>query len=146
MQEVRELAVDEFPWEQEVADFEADDGSPFLEELFSDEVVDEGTPPEIIPRKLAKIEAAAGQEEINRLLDMGVLEEPSLEDLAEGSILTTRSVFDWRVRNGRWKRRRRFVAREFKGHDHTAAETFKPGSNEIAVGYARDPAVELELH
>ena len=144
VQQVKDLAVDEVPWEQEVADFEAADGLTFLEELFSDEVVDEGTPPEVGPDELAKIEAAAGQEEIHRLLDMGALEEPSFEDLAEGSILATRSVFDWRVRNGRWKRRCRFVAR----HDHTTAATFAPTSSLAATRLllACDHAVELELH
>ena len=72
-----------------MADFEAAEKMTFLEELFSDEVIDEGTPP-VGPIELAKIEAAAGQEEIHRLLDMGALEEPSLEDLANGSILATR--------------------------------------------------------
>ena len=90
-------------------------------------------PPEVGPEELEKIEAAAGQEEIQRLLAMGVLEEPSVEDIENGIILTTRSVFDWRVRNGRWKRRCRYVAREFRGQDQTTAETFAPTSSLAAT-------------
>ena len=85
------------------------------------------------PVELEKIEAAAGQEEIQRLLNMGVLKEPSTSDLENGSILTTRSVFDWRVRNGKWKRRCRYVAREFRGNDQTTAETFAPTSSLAAT-------------
>ena len=126
IQQVDSRPVDEFQWEQEVADFEGAEEVFEMDELFSDEVIDEGTPPEVGPEELEKIEAAAGQEEIKRLLAMGVLEEPSVEDIENGSILTTRSVFDWRVRNGRWKRRCRYVAREFRGQDQTTAETFAP--------------------
>ena len=86
-----------------------------------------------ISEELEKIEAAAGQEEIQRLLEMEVLKEPSSSDLENGSILTTRSVFDWRVRSGRWKRRCRFVAREFRGHDQTTSETFAPTSSLAAT-------------
>lgn len=56
-----------------------------------------------------------------------------MEDLENGSILATRSVFDWRVRNGKWKRRCRYVAREFRGHDQTTAETFAPTSSLAAT-------------
>ena len=120
--------------EQEIAGFDDEDEMLWLEEgLFSDEVIDEGTPPEVGPMELERIEAAAGQEEIQRLLDMGVLKEPSTSDLENGSILATRSVFDWRVRNCKWKRRCRYVAREFRGHDQTTSETFAPTSSLAAT-------------
>ena len=132
IQQVEERAVDEFQWEQEVADFDGGDEMLLMEKLLSEEVIDEGTPPEVGPVELERIEAAAGQEEIQRLLDMGVLKEPSTSDLENGSILTTRSVFDWRVRNGKWKRIR-YVAREFRGNDQTMAETFAPTSSLAAT-------------
>ena len=50
IQQVEERPVDEFQWEQEVAEFEGDEEMLLLEEgLFSDEVLDEGTPPEVGP-------------------------------------------------------------------------------------------------
>eukprot|EP00913_Durusdinium_trenchii_P016912 g15900.t1 len=70
-----------------------------------EEDIDEGHPPEVSPEELKIIEEAAGQEEIERLLKMKVLEDPTEEELEKGSILTTRSVYDWRVREKRWKRR-----------------------------------------
>ena len=124
IQQVEERAVDEFQWEQEVADFDGGDEMLLMEKLLSEEVIDEGTPPEVGPVELEKIQ---------RLLDMGVLKEPSTSDLENGSILTTRSVFDWRVRNGKWKRRCRYVAREFRGNDQTTAETFAPTSSLAAT-------------
>ena len=69
VQQVENRPVDEFQWEQEVADSEGTDEMPVMDELFSDEVIDEGTPPEVGPDELEKIEAAADQEEIQRLLD-----------------------------------------------------------------------------
>ena len=89
----------------------------------------EGHPPEVNPEELKIIEEAAGQEEIERLLKMKVLEDPTPEELEEGSILTTRSVYDWRVREKRWKRRCRFVAREFRGGDASSSKTFAPTSS-----------------
>ena len=40
--------------------------------------------------------------------------------------LDTRLVRDWRFRDGRWKRRARLVAREFRAGDASNAETFSP--------------------
>ena len=67
--------------------------------------------------ELASLDEAAGYEEITRLLEMDVLQEPTNEDLEDGVVLSTRSVMDWRFREQRWRRRCRFVAREFKGSD-----------------------------
>ena len=56
---------------------------------------------------------------------MNVLRDPTEEELQKGVAISTRSVFDWRYRDG-WKRRCRFVAREFKGYSKNTAETFAP--------------------
>ena len=80
--------------------------------------IDEGHPRS--PEELKIIEEAAGQEEIELLLKMKVLEEPTEEELENGSIWTTRSVYDC------WKRRCRFVAREFRGGDASSSKTFAP--------------------
>ena len=71
------------------------------------------------------MDQAAGFEEISRLLDMKVLREPTPEVRERGTLLTTRSVYDWRNRGG-WKRRCRYVAREFIGYSKNTAETFAP--------------------
>eukprot|EP00435_Cladocopium_sp_Y103_P053271 s1775_g17.t1 len=67
-----------------------------------------GKPPEIDADELAALDEAAGYEEINRLLDMQVLQEPIEEDLELGAVLSTRSVMDWRWRNQKWQRRCRY--------------------------------------
>ena len=84
-------------WEEEVESYM--DGGEAEEWPIVDleEDLDEGHPPEVSSEELKIIEEAAGQEEIERLLKMKVLEEPTEEELEQGSILTTRSVYDWRV-------------------------------------------------
>jgi len=61
-----------------------DDGTP----------ADEGKPPQVTAGELASLDEAAGYEEITRLLEMTVLQEPTAEDLEEGVVLSTRSVMD----------------------------------------------------
>ena len=77
------------------------------------------------------VDQFADEIEIQRLLEMGVLQkhEECIDEVCGN--LTTRFVYDWRVkqhRNGQqmWMRRSRFVAREFanvKCHD-----TYSPAS------------------
>ena len=59
---------------------------------------------------------------------MQVLRDPSPEECEKGVPLSTRSVYDWRHRGGEWRRRCRFVAREFRGYAKTTSETFAPTS------------------
>lgn len=65
------------------------------------DTVDEGQPPQVDAETMKEIEAAAGQEEISRLLDMGVIRDPTEQEVEQGEILTTRSVYDWRFRDGK---------------------------------------------
>lgn len=81
------------------------------------------------------MEIASGYEEIERLLAMTVLREPNQDELERGTPLSTRgtplctrSVYDWRFRDRKWKRRCRFVAREFRSGDRGDALTFAPTS------------------
>ena len=90
--------------------------------------IDEGRPPEVDPDELAQLDEAAGFEEIKRLLEMKVIEEPSAEDLELGVVLSTRSVMDWRFGNQKWQRRCRYVAREFRAGEKGLAATFAPTS------------------
>ena len=61
---------------------------------------------------------------------MGVIKEPSPEDLQDGTILSTRSVMDWRFRNQKWPRRSslQVAAREFRAGEKSIASTFAPTS------------------
>ena len=93
------------------------------EELFEldeelGEEPNEGSPPELSPEELI--------EEIEWLLSMAVLKDPTPEELQQVTLLSARSVYDWRWGEMRWKRRCRFVAREFKGYTKGTAETFAP--------------------
>ena len=118
--------VDDEAWEKDVEEFGDEDGNPFPIEV---ENADEGCPPELDEEELMLVEEEAGQEEIQRLLQMGVLRDPTPEELEEGTVLTTRSVYDWRFRENKWKRRCRFVAREFRAGDCSNAQTFAPTSS-----------------
>lgn len=93
-----------------------------------DGVVDEGKPVELPADELEKLDIQAGFTEIERLLKMGVVKEPTEDDLSHGTILTTRMVFDWRFRESGWLCRGRYVAREFRGSDRGSPETFAPTS------------------
>ena len=84
-------------WEEEVESYMDGEEAEEWPTVDLEEDLDEGHPPEVSPEELKIIEEAAGQEEIERLLKMKVLEEPTEEELEQGSILTTRSVYDWRV-------------------------------------------------
>ena len=67
-------------------------------------------PPEVSTEVLQKLDQKAAVEELERLKQLGVLEycfQPDEEALE----LDTTSVYDWRHREGKWKRRCRLVAR-----------------------------------
>ena len=130
--------MDDEQWEQEVGDAfygdtELDDNVLEEYDVMQNQPLDEGRPPELSPEALKQVESEAGYVEIGRLLEMGVMEEPTTLELEDGVLLSTRSVFDWRVREGRWKRRCRFVAREFKGGMIGDATTFAPTSSMSSI-------------
>eukprot|EP00435_Cladocopium_sp_Y103_P042256 s218_g11.t1 len=119
-------ATDDDHWEQDIMDYMDQDELPA--DGFDDELIDEGKPPELPADELEKLDIEAGFTEIDRLLKMGVLKEPTDEDLSQGTILTTSMVFDWRFRENGWLRGGRYVAREFRGNDRGNSETFAPTS------------------
>lgn len=118
-------AVDDEAWEEEVGSYLEEDIA--MEEPES-EPQHEGSPPTLSPGDLEQVEIAAGFEEIERLLKMGVIRDPTQEELEQGTPLSTRSVYDWRFRENKWKRSCRFVAREFRGGDRGDATAFAPTS------------------
>ena len=98
------------------------------------------------------VDQLADQVEISRLLSMGVLQrkEECLDEIS-GS-LTTRFVYDWRIKdhpNGtkQWMRRSRFVAREFATDKRS--DTYSPASgchsvNLIPICYLKMLAESLD--
>ena len=92
-------------------------------------------PPEISPEELAYLDGEAMKTEVEKLTNLGVvkviLEHEMLED---GKFVDLKEVFDWRHREGQWKRRCRIVAREFKTGPSTD-ETFSPTSSFAVVRF-----------
>ena len=89
-------------------------------------------PPEVTTEVLQKLDQEAAVEELERLRRLGVLEDCFQPE--EGALeLDTTSVYDWRHREGKWKRRCRLVAREFRGNAVSDEETFSPTSTLSAM-------------
>ena len=59
---------------------------------------------------------------------MGVLRNFNDVELEQGNVLTTKMIYDWRVREKNWRRRARYVAMEFRGNDKGTTATFAPTS------------------
>lgn len=91
-------------------------------------------PPEVATEVLQKLDLdqEAAVEELERLKKLGVLKDCFQPE--EGALeLDTTSVYDWRHREGKWKRRCRLVAREFRGNAVSEEETFSPTSTLSAM-------------
>lgn len=119
------VEVDDEKWEDAVQDFIDDDEN--FQEAFdeNDGEEDEGNPPVLSPDELAVVDEQAGYDEIQRLLEMKAIRDPAEEEFQRGTILSTRSVYDWRF-IGQWKRRCRLVARDLKGCPKGTSKTFAP--------------------
>eukprot|EP00435_Cladocopium_sp_Y103_P019244 s76_g4.t1 len=84
-------------------------------------------PAEVSPEELAWLNFEAMQMELNRLRDLDVIGTVGSDVNTDACVkLDTRLVRDWRLRESRWKRRARLVAREFRGNDCSSAEIFSP--------------------
>ena len=66
-----------------------------------DEGLDEGKPPTVSDEVLEKLDIEAGFTEIQRLLQMGALRNLNNAELEQGNVLTTKMVYDWRMRENR---------------------------------------------
>ena len=129
--ELEVKAMDE-PWDWEQCESQWD----FMdnEVLISDEEMrkrgfyNEGAgPPTVSDQELAGLDEAAMKDELERLRKLDVIDDAGDDLLVEEAMtLDTRLVRDWRFRDGRWKRRARLVAREFRAGDASNAETFSP--------------------
>ena len=129
-----EVDMEEF----EGLEAEIDDGEEVVEDYEFEEATNEEVPTwshdfEEGPPKLEEHEEAVDRQsrktEIDRLMDMKVLKPISEAHATSGSYkhLCTKIVYDWRHRDGQWKRRGRLVAREFRWlTDYDLAALFSP--------------------
>ena len=109
-------------------DDETNDLLEFDEMSFRERSEGEG-PPELEAYELEALDAKATVEEVDRLRQIGVIDSADGHQEPEDLVfLDTTNVFDWRYRDGRWKRRCRIVAREYKTNQ-TTIEEFSPTSN-----------------
>ena len=99
-----------------------------------DKSEDDG-PPQLGEEELKKLEEEADLCEEKRLLEMGVLipveEANQLDDGYR--LMTSRSVYDWRFRDGHWIRRSRLVARDYKFLQPELEGLFSPASNSLGT-------------
>ena len=125
-------------WEDTYSDL----GDSDEEDLFGNE--DSG-PPSLTEEQLQELDREAMLTEIQRLTEMQAVSRRPLQELereeeredgeerTQGTKwLTTKFVFDWRFRNGRWIRRARLVAREFRGQE-VRNDTFSPATSASLV-------------
>ena len=131
---------DVFHWDEH-EDLTALEGEDVeYEDLVEEEMEDEPkndqgeTPPEVSPEKLDSMDQEAAVEELNRLSKIGVIEEFA-ESGASGfeKIMDLREVYDWRYRDGKWRRRCRIVAREYRAGAASTADTFSPTASNAAA-------------
>ena len=108
-----------------------DDGYDADEEV-SDVQLESQGPPEMTDDEIAQLDREASLEELERLSNIGVISEYSNVS-GEEMILDTRLVYDWRFRDGHWKRRARLVAREFRCGDASNEDTFSPTSSKWII-------------
>eukprot|EP00435_Cladocopium_sp_Y103_P036470 s676_g9.t1 len=84
-------------------------------------------PPEITEDEMSWLDQVAMQAELERLRHLDVIADvDETLEMDNCMKLDTRLVRDWRFRDGRWRRRARLVAREFRDGDASSAETFSP--------------------
>ena len=110
------------------------DHDELYENDWSDEEPDWGDrtegegPPVLTSDILERTEMASRKTEIERLLNMKVLEE--VPELPPGAkMLQTRHVMDWRFREGRWIRRARLVCKELRIWDPNRQGVYAPSTN-----------------
>ena len=104
------------------------------EEMTSEDVptwshdLEEG-PPKLEEHELEAVDRQSRKTEIERLMEMKVLKPITEDQATSGNYkhLSTKIVYDWRHRDGQWKRRGRLVAREFRWlTDYDLAALFSP--------------------
>ena len=90
-------------------------------------------PPNLSPEEPNELDTEAMKVEIEKLTAMGVVQTLKEQEMdPEGKFIDLKEVYDWRYRDGKWKRRCRVVAREFRTGPSTD-ETFSPTSSYAVV-------------
>ena len=90
------------------------------------------SPPEVSPEELDSMDQQAAVEELNRLSKIGVMFAESEANETEKR-MDLREVYDWRYRDGKWRRRCRIVAREYRAGATSTSETFSPTASNAAA-------------
>ena len=91
-------------------------------------------PPKVSEEELEVRDQDAAKNELDKLQSMEVVKEVRKQDCdPAGKFLTLTTVFDWRKRDGEWKRRCRIVCREFRAGAASNEETFSPTTGHAAV-------------
>ena len=123
--------TDDDGWEQELY-HQIDEYDVCYDSLLDSS--EHGRPPELSPEEMEQVEREAGLAEVQKLQKLGVVELVHRDACAADSkFLDLREVFDWRFREGQWKRRCRIVGREFRAGRSSDAETFSPTSCATSV-------------
>ena len=100
--------------ENEDGEFMSDGEDEVPEEIPKWSHAVEDGPPKLDESELERVDGVSRQKEIERLTEMKVLKEmPEGADVSKYKFLSTKVVYDWRHREGEWRRRGRLVAREF---------------------------------
>ena len=89
-------------------------------------------------------------DEVSKLKSLKVVEGVKAGEVnfQETKFIDLKEVYDWRHRQGAWRRRCRIVAREFRAGAHTDQETFSPTTATSAVRHSEASfcfALELPL-
>ena len=103
--------------------------SSIKEDVFEDE---KNGPPEVDESVLQALDREAAVEEVERLRMMNVIQDYH-QQTGEELILDTPQVYDWRYRDGQWRRRCRLVAREFRAGAQSTEEIFASTSSKYVV-------------
>ena len=129
---------DEIPLEEQI-DYDmndelGDEFKPLDDEEQSELQKGEGEgPPNIEGDGLKSLDEQAALDELQKLKEMGVIEPVTIDfDNVDGGMVDMTMVHDWRFRDGKWKRRCRIVAREYKT-GNTNEEQFAPTSSFASV-------------
>ena len=91
-------------------------------------------PPKVTDEQLGQLDSDAALDEIRKLHDLKVIvpvsPDPSL--IRSECLVDTTLVYDWRFREGQWRRRCRIVAREYRD-GQTTEDQYSPTSTFAAV-------------
>ena len=91
-------------------------------------------PPKVTEEQLGQLDSDAALDEIRKLHDLKVIvpvsPDPSL--IRPECLVDTTLVYDWRFREGQWRRRCRIVAREYRD-GQTTEDQYSPTSTFAAV-------------